>query len=304
MITLENGASVPISEIASYQFRSSLEPVPLTFECEIKLDEAYAAFLLEGKILKVGKEEVEVKIVHARDVVAPWHNGAEITIRHIIALHNKSSGIAQTLERAVIRENVGLSEVYRSCGGKSQVEKEFIVPRFYAYRGNVPSFLIARVCQEHGGAVRWLPDGDRLSFVRIHDLFSQTPVGVKAANSDYTVKSGFLVEHELPAYFSLDEQGAVLQAQTSGKGASVFSPQKSQAQLNAMGNVILNSKEIPCDFNPNLHAGALVRIGGIDMVVLTAAHVYRQSETGAPEEGSIFWAGVKNTGGNSAKQEE
>jgi hypothetical protein len=37
----------------------------------------------------------------------------------------------------------------------------------------------------------------------------------------------------------------------------------------------------------------LVRMGDTDMVILTAAHVWRLNETGVLENSSVFWLGVK-----------
>lgn len=293
IITLDNGRQIQGSEIIQADLRSSLEPVPMTFECIIKLNEAYAGSLLEGKTLKVGKHQTAVRIVYAKDRIAPWNDGSTVSLRNVIALHENSAGIATALARAVIRENVGLSEIYRSCGGRSEVDKDFTVPLFYAYRGDIPSRLIARVCQEHGGVVRWLPESNRLAFTRIHDLFAQTPVSVQPLRADETVKSGFLTEHEVPLYISTDKNGAVLSSQTQGARSVVFAPHKTQKQLNMMAAVILRAKEVPCDFSPDIHAGALVKIGGVNMVIITAAHRHGVNETGAPVNESVFWLGVK-----------
>lgn len=294
LIKLDNNQVIQGSEIVSATLRSSLEPVPLTFECQIKLNPAYASSLLEGKVLKVGREQTPVKIVLARDVVAPFAVGDEsVKVREIIALHENSVGIASALNRAVIVENVSLSEIYRACGGKSEVEKAFTVPRFYSYRGNIPSLLIARICQEHGGVVRWLPEFNRLAFVRIHDLFAQTPKAVKPQNVDLTIKSDFIVRSEVPRYLSVEPNGNIIQSQTDSNSVIAFSPHKTQAQLNAMTQVILNAKEITCEFSPEIHAGDLAKLSGVDMVILTAAHVWRLNDTGVLDNLSVFWLGVK-----------
>lgn len=293
IIELDNQQIIQTSEILSATLRSSLEPVPLTFECKIRLDPKFSGSLLENKILKVGREKTPVKIVFAHDTVMPFSRGERIAVREIIALHENSAEIASPLKRAIIRENVGLSEVYRSCGGLSEVEKSFAIPRFYAYCGNVPSKLIARICQEHGGVVRWQPEYNRLAFTRIHDLFSQKVKVVKPQNVDLTVKSNFLVRHEVPRYISTTPDGSIIQSQVESKGTVVFVPHKTQAQLNFMANVILNAKEIPCDYSPDIHAGDLVQLGGVNMVVLTAAHAWQFGDNGSQDNVSVFWLGVK-----------
>ena len=294
LITLDNGKVVSGSELLSATLRTSLEPVPLTFECQIKLNSEYASSLKENSILKVGREQTPVKIVYAQDTVVPFaHRDSTIQVREVIALHENSAGIADALSRAVIRENIGLSDIYRSCGGKSEVEKSFVVPRFYGYIGDFPSKQIARICQEHGGIVRWLPEHNRLSFERIHDLFTQKPKVTKPQNADLTTKSDFLVQNEVPRYLSVAPNGGIIQSQINGNSAIAFVPHKTQAQLNAMSNVILNAKEVPCEFSPDIHAGDLVMLGKVNMVVLTAAHVWQLNDTGVLDNSSVFWLGVR-----------
>lgn len=296
IITLENGKQIIGSEIITAILRSSLEPIPMTFECTIKLHESFAAHLLENKILKVGTYQTPVRIVFAEDNVANWTQGSVVVLRKIIALHENSAGIAMGLQKAVIRENVSLSEVYRSCGGKSEVGKDFTVPRFYAYKGNTPSQLIARVCQEHGGVVRWLPKQNALAFTRINDLFGQKPQAINPRHADNSIKSLFLTDHEVAQYISIAKDGAILQGQVSNQSARqkvIFTPHKTQAQLNSMNNVLLQARKIPCEYAPNIHAGELVTLDKYKMVILTAAHSHFMNDTGAHINESVFWLGVR-----------
>ena len=294
LITLENGQAISFSELLSATLRTSLEPVPLTFEFKVKINEQYAPYLLENKVLKVGKEQTAVKIVYVKDALAPYNNEELIKVREVIALHENSASIGQSLSRAVIQENTELSAIYNACGGKSTVEKSFSVPKFYAYKGDVPSRLIARVCQEQGGVVRWHSKNNALAFWRVSDLFNQQPKHLSENQIDLTFKSDFLSTYEVPRYRSLDAKGAIIQSQNSTGKTVIFTPHKTQAQLNAMCNVLLNAKEVPSDFNPDVHAGDLIQINGVQFIVLTAAHVYAPCETGKGENYSMFWLGVKN----------
>lgn len=294
IIELENQQIVVGSEIVEACFRTSLEPVPVSFECDIKLSEDYAPYLLEGKVLLVGKYKTPLKIVFVEDKIAPAYQRGVITIRKVIALHANSASIANSLSKAVIREQVSLSEIYRSCGGKSVIEKDFTVPRFYAYKGSVPSREIALVCQEQGGVVRWLPDGNKLSFFRIYDLFNQEPKATKPQMVDTTFKSGLIVSQEVSQYISLDKQGNFISSSTENTRATVFSPNKTQNQLNLMASVLLNAKEMTCDFEPDVNAGDVIELGGVKMVVITAAHFNGMNITNAPVSKSVFWLGVKS----------
>lgn len=294
LVTMENGRAISGSEILECVFRSSLEPVPVSFEMTVKLSPDFASEILEGKILKVGEYQTPVKIILATDRVASFNqdNGV-IQFRKVIALHENSAAIAENLPKAVIRENVTLSEVYRSCGGKSDVQKDFSVPKFYGFQGQVPSLQLTRICQEHGGVIRWIPRSNGLSFFRINDLFNQEPTKIQPKFSDDTIKSDFLVKHEVPQFISTDEHGAFIRTQNQMARNVRYVPNKNQAQLNAMVNVILNAKELPCDYSPKVHAGEIVQIGNTKMAILTAAHYIGQNSSGAPRNHSVFWLGVK-----------
>lgn len=302
VITLENGKIIQGSEVISATLRSSLEPIPLTFEADIKINADIAPFLLEKKIIKAGREQTAMRIVFAEDTIGGFNNDAEIRVRKIIALHNESSAIADNLTRAIIKENVSLGEIYKLCGGKSGVEKSFSIPRFYCYQGQTPSHLIARVCQEHGGVVRWLPKTNKIAFFRIYDLFKQKPLGVKIASADVTAKSDYLVRQEVCRYISTNAKGEIIKSENYSNNSMVlFTPNKTQTQLNAMTSVVLNAKRVVCVFSPDIHAGEIVEMGGVKMVILTAAHVVYGGE--APHNESVFWLGVQNAmnGENSEK---
>ena len=174
------------------------------------------------------------------------------------------------------------------------VEKSFSVPRFYCYVGDIPSRLIARVCQEQGGVVRWQPENNALAFWRISDLFTQTPKHLSENSIDATFKSDFLSTYEVPIYRSCDKDGSIIKSQNSNGKTVIFTPNKTQAQLNAMCHVLLNAKELPSDFNPDIHAGDLIQLGNTKFIILTAAHHYAPSETGKGRNQSIFWLGVEN----------
>lgn len=125
LITLENGQAISFSELLSATLRTSLEPIPFSFEAKIKISEETAPFLLENKILKVGKEQTDVRIVFVKDVIAPYNNGDLIQVREIIALHENSVLIGQSLSRAVIKENTELSEIYQACGENQMLRNRF-----------------------------------------------------------------------------------------------------------------------------------------------------------------------------------
>lgn len=294
-IELENGELVSGSVLVDATLRTTLEPIPCSFECKLRLHEEYAPYLLDGKVIKVGKHKTPLKIVFVEDGHSQLEQGGMITYRTIIALHDNSVGIAHRLGKAVIRENVSLSEVYQSCGGTSPVGRDFKISRFYCYNGYFPSAEIAQACQDNGGVIRLIPSSNAIEFWRIYDLFNQKPVSVNDASLDSTVLSGFLEKHELPIYVSTNPDGTFSRSSFSvGSARSVeYVPQRSQQALNARSSVLLNVKMIPTAFNPDLNAGDLITIGGTKFVVITAAHRIT-NDGGQVGDSTSLWLGVKS----------
>ncbi|UOO93425.1 hypothetical protein [Vitreoscilla stercoraria] len=294
MIQMANGHSIDGDLIVDATLRDSLTPVPVTFEATIRLKESFANQLLEGMEVKVGRDQTPMVIKYVRDSISSVYQGGMVQIRYFIALHKNSEGISHRAVKGIFLENTTLSEIYKACGGKSEIGKDFAVPKFYCFKGETPSYLIARVCQEHGGVVRWMPEGDRLEFTRINDLFGQEPIMKLQTLADYTQKSGFLERHELPAYISCAPDGSIVKGNFDKDRNVEFMPHKTEAQLNSMTDVLLNAKEIPSQFAPDVHSGQLIDGGKIKFAIITAAHSFRQGAgNGGEESQSVFWTGVK-----------
>ena len=274
--------------------RTSLEPVPVTFEATVQLDPTMAADFTEGKQLRVGRNQIKVTIVYAQNVDTQIIQDRKLKARRIVALHSATSGISFRLQKAVIRENTSLSEIYAACGAKTAIGKDFTVPRFYAYQGDVPSAQIAQVLQEEGGVVMWNAANDKVEFYRLNDLFKRKSNTFIPVISDETQKSGFLERHEIPAYYSVAPNGSIIQGDFSKPRAVAYAPHKSAQQLYGMSQVLLNVKVLPSNFAPEINAGDLVQVMSTDFVVITAAHESSLNPNGARLPYSMFWLGVRS----------
>lgn len=298
IIQLENGAYIAGSSIFSGIIRNALVPIPYTFEATIRIDESIAPFLQEGKELLVGPYRTPVTINYVRDSISTIYQSGMVQLRHIIALHSNTIAISHVAEKAVILEKTNLSKIYKACGAKAVVEKDFVVSKFYLFVGKCPSYQIQQICHEHGGVVRLLPTSNTIEFARIYDLFNQEPkmgIGDKIL-SDKTQRSEFLERHEVPSYVSCADDGSIVKGNFDKKRNVVFVPEKSQAELNAMTDVLCNAKELPSRYAPDINSGDIIQMGGTKFVIITAAHSFRQAAgaEGAGEEScSVFWLGVK-----------
>lgn len=272
--------------------RTTLEPVPVTLEAVIRLDEGIGEAFVQGKEIKVGNHGVKLTIIYAQNIASDIVQDRAITTRRVVALQSATCGISYRLQKAIIREKATLSELYNACGAKTAVGKDFTVARFYAFQGDVPSAQIAKVLQEEGGVVLWRAASDKVEFLRIDDLFKQTSVGTIPSMTSETKKSGFLERHEIPAYFTIDAAGKVLQGDFSSPRAVDYAPQKTAKQLFSMSQVLLNVKTITVEYMPDLNAGDLVTVGNKDFVIITAAHASNVNSTGGRSMSSTFWLGV------------
>lgn len=298
LIQLENGSYISGSNIYSGIIRNSLTPIPYTFEATIRIDESIAPFLQEGKELLVGPYQTPVTINYVRDNISSVYQGGMVQLRQIIALHSNTIAISYVAEKPVILEKTNLSKIYKACGAKAVVEKDFVVSKFYLYVGKYPSEQIQQICQEHGGVVRLLLPTNNIEFARIYDLFNQEPkmgIGEKIL-SDKTQRSDFLERHEVPSYISCADDGSMLKGNFDKKRNVVFVPEKTQAELNAMTDVLINAKTLPSHYAPEINSGDIIQTGGTKFVVITAAHSFMQAagDGGAGENScSVFWLGVK-----------
>lgn len=142
LVQTENGQYIDGACIFSAVLRSSLVPIPVTFEAEIRIDEQSASFLLEGKELKVGRWQTPVTIKWVKDSISSVYQGGVVQIRHIIALHSATHAISHVSSKGIFLEKTNLSSVYQACGSKSAIGKDFVIDRFYLFKGQYPSFQI------------------------------------------------------------------------------------------------------------------------------------------------------------------
>ena len=70
----------------------------------------------------------------------------------------------------------------------------------------VPSYDIAKVLQEEGGAI--YTDGREVTFTRLQDIFKQEPILSLEYDTTENIESGFMERHEVPSFFSIDTAGA------------------------------------------------------------------------------------------------
>lgn len=294
ILTFADGKQIRGDLIKSAVLRSDLAPIPLTLEAEIRAgDDGMDKLLAEGKILTVRGSDA-MRIVKSKRVAGRAVQGTRgMEAYRITAFLDACHGAAYARGRAVIKENASLSAIYRAAGATIKgVDADFPVPRFYCPVGDTPTFHISRVLQEEGGAVRW--KAGKLQFVRLGDLFKQTPIITLPDNTSEDVESSFLERHTVPSFFSLATSGAAVFGNRDRARTLRFSPFKNVQRLRNMTRCLVQRKISRINLTGQIVAGDLIAFaGGEKLAVITATHVFSSGtdDGGAQESYTRLWMG-------------
>ncbi|MCK9394240.1 MAG: hypothetical protein M0Q44_01450 [Methylobacter sp.] len=289
-LTLSNGKPIRGDLIKLVVLRYDMSPVPATLEAEIRVDDELRKLLADGKTINCNGDDF-----HIVKPAAPSGNIAQgqhdMGFLRITALLNACHAVTFVRQRAIIKENVVLSQIYRASGATLRgVDGDFKVDRFNCMVGGTPSFKIAQLLQEEGGIVCW--KGGKLKFMRLPDLFKQKPVLSMPDNASENIISGFLERHEIPSFHSLSPTGEIVHGNRDKARSSRFVPHKNEQQLINMSRCLVQRKIIPrMDYNDKIYAGDVIEfIGAQPLVVVTAAHVFCSgTDGGGSQQYTKLW---------------
>lgn len=283
ILTLSNGNQIRGDLIISATLRSDLAPIPVTLEADIRVDGSMDKLLAEGGVVTTasgdGMRIIKSVNVNNREV----QGEREMRAIRISAILDACHTAAFVRSRAIIKERVSLSSIYRAAGCSiKSIDADFPVPRFYCPIGETPTFGIAIITQEEGGVVRWKAGG--LQFMRLIDMFRQKAVKDFPDNASDNVESGFLERHEVPWFYSLNDSGVAVFGNREKPRAVRFSPFKDASRLQNMTRCVIHRKTVKGNPDMRIIAGDMVNIvGGNPMCVITAANVF---ESGTDDGGS------------------
>jgi hypothetical protein len=295
IIILGNGKQLRGDMIKSAVVRSDLAPIPATLEAEIRDDSEINRFISEGKSIEANGDLY--RIIKAKKADNRKVQGKrDMTFTHIIGLLESCHAVAFVRQKAIIKENATLAEIYRAAGATLKaIDADFAIPRFYCLVGKAPTFPIAQVLQEEGGVVRW--KGGKMRFFRNQDLFRQKPVMTLPDNADENVISGFQERHEIPWFYSIGQDGAFVYGNREKSRSAVFVPFKNALRLHNMTRCLVRRKVSKIQYAGRLAAGDLVDItGSSPLAIATAAHVFKGgADGGSAEQYTRLWlSGLSN----------
>lgn len=284
---------LPGDQLLRAVFRSDLVPVPRTLEFTIRVKDGIEKMLVEGGHVWGGYEGLDYRIIKTeRHKPSGMVQGKdEYGALSVTALMDACAEVAFRREKAVIANSQqSIGSLYRSCGAKAAIANDIPVSRFSCLRGGIPSFDLARAMQEECACLVYR-DG-RLSIMRLPDLFKQEPKDEmgQVENAD-GAESEFKQRHEIPAFYSIDENGQFVYGSTDKTRAMTYLPRTGERALRNMSRVLVVQRVVNSSLAQPIQAGDLLRVAGKDYAVVTAAHGFIQRE-GITETVSRFWLGV------------
>jgi len=269
--------------IKSAVVRYDLSPVPATLEAEIRVDDELRGQLAEGKVINANGDDF--RIIKPVGTAGQESQGKhDMAYLHITALLDSCHPIAFVRQRAIIKENAVLADIYRAAGATiNGVDGDFKVDRFNCMVGETPSFHIAMLLQDEGGVVCW--KSGKLKFLRLADLFKQKPTLELPDNASENIVSGFLERHEIPSFYSIDQNGLVIYGNREKARSAKFAPGKNLQQLQNMSKCLVQRKVSKLDYRPALRAGDLINyLGSAPLAIVTSAHVFQAGTDGGGEK--------------------
>lgn len=264
--------------------RSDLVPIPLTLEADIRVDTDTVAEFAEGRsITTYGGDELEIiKSEHIQQARMQGESMAGYV--RLVATLKPVTPVAFIKERAVIKHNATLSDIYRACGATLRgIEGDFAVPRFTCLAGEAHTYHIARALQEAGGVVRWR-DG-KLAFIALGSLFDQEPVEEIVDSASDDVQSGFLERHDIPTFYSVDADGEFVYGNRGKARTARYQPGANAISLRNMTGCLVLTKTTRLKYTQEIAAGDLIGvIGGKPLVAMTVASLFAPSADGGENE--------------------
>jgi hypothetical protein len=184
-------------------------------------------------------------------------------------------------DRALYMENTTLTDIYRACGAElaQDIRGDIAIPVFHTVAGSTPTFEIAKLFQEHGGILR--SNQGALEFIRLPDLFNQTPKLYAPANATKEVQSDFIEKHEAPWFLSVDDDGNFVMGNNTNPRHVRYIHRADEERLRNMTRVLINYQQLRLDVNMSLCAGDLGELSdGTKTPILTVAHAYSTGTDG------------------------
>ncbi len=282
---------MPGDIVIRWVLRSDLSPVPRTVEMTVYVKNGIEQRLTVGSTFWTGRELLEYEIVKvSRNQSSGVIQGKdELSSFSVTALLASCARVSFRRDRPIVREKASLGDIYRACGATAAIGDDFQVERFSCFAGQVPSYYIAQALQEEGAVLVY--SKNKVSTKRISDLFRQEPIDeIGQTDSSDRIESEYLERHEIPNFYSIDDDGNFVFGDYSVARAIRFLPMTDDRSLINCSRVLVTRRIVDSHMAQQINAGDIILINKEKLVVITAAHV-AQAKDGITETSSRFWIG-------------
>jgi len=287
-----NTRLIPNDIVVSWVLRSDLVPVPRTIELVVQNKNGIDKELVEGAVFWSGYENFKYSIIKVVKSAStqPIQGDSPMQIFTVFAVLDNMKSICYRMDRAAILRPTTIGEMYRACGAQIVIEQDIEIDSFSCFVGQVPSYAFAMVFQEQCARALIGLNG-KLTIARIPDLLKQKPKDeIGQADTTDKIDSEFIERHEIPSFYSIDENGSVVKGNFDDARQIQYKPVKSIDILNNMTKVLVTRRIVDSDLNQLINAGDVLRVNGKNYLVITAAH-YAYRYDGIAQTGSKFWIG-------------
>lgn len=294
-ITLE-GMDYPLrGDLVQYLvLRTDLTPIPSTVEALIRADEQSSKYLTQGKEIVVGGASYKIILSSTTIPTGKVGGNSSYKLVKIIALLKGVYELAFIKDKAIIKEKTSFAQVIRKCGATFSTGKDIHLDKFTCLIGEYPSYSIMRALGRNGAVMKW-DLANKIEFIRLRDLFDQTPKFVMNRDETYSLESGFIEKHQIPAYFSNGDNGAIIGNNANKKRCANFEMFASSQILNNLSTYLVNRKVWTTPLSPQFNAGDVIEIEGEKLIIVTATHALAKPESGQNLQMSRFWLATLST---------
>lgn len=278
--------------LKSYVLRNDLVPVPVTLEADIRVDSEAIRFFEQGMKVYTANDD-EFIILKSEPMSSGKVQGGDMAqLVRIIAVVSSLVNACYAKEKSIRKVNTTLADIYRAIGCRAEaIVGDLSVSAFNCLAGEPPSYQIGMVLQESAGVVRWKER--KLEFMRLEDLFKQEPVNDIPIVAAESVESGFLERHEIPSFYSVDDNGEFIYGNKEKARTARFVANKDQLTLKNMSTCLVLKQISRIAYNDNIVAGDLIQVSADEnLVVITAVHVFSGGIDGdTPRQYTKLWLG-------------
>jgi hypothetical protein len=272
--------------------RSDLAPIPLTLEAEVRVDSGSLDLFEVGQTLKLDNDD-EFEILKSELMQNARAQGDSVAAAvSLIGVLKPVAKVTYLKNKAIIKNNASLSEIYTACGAELPgLKGDTSIPRFACLSGEAGSYHIARALQEAGGVLRW--KNGRLEFLELDALAQQPVVEEISSAVAKHVESGFLERHDIPAFYSCNENGEIVHGAREKERSARYHPGADEAMLRKMSRCLVLTKTATVKYNASLCAGDRVNVTNEQpLTIMTAATVFAPGSDGDEQtQRTKLWLG-------------